>query len=238
MTNTLGRADLHMHTSASDGRYTVEQVLKHIATRQPHLDVIAITDHDTLDGSLRAYEQQHRYPFEIVPGVEVSSRGGHILALWVTNSIPANMSLEDTVQAIHEVGGIAILAHTFHIEFDIVRANALRYLRHPEMLVETGLDAIEVHNAGIVTPGCNLWARMMAHYVGLPVIGCSDAHTLKAIGTGSTRWQGTTAATLRTAIETNSTRAEGTAWNISDYIEYLQTELRSPAKVSLANTIS
>jgi hypothetical protein len=227
-----------MHTTASDGRYTVEQVLKHIATRQPHLNVIAITDHDTLDGSLYAYENQHRYPFEVVPGVEVSSRGGHVLALWVTTPIAANMSLEDTVQAIHEVGGIAILAHPFHIEFDIVRENVLRYLRRPQVLVQAGLDAIEVHNAGIVTPGCNLWARIMAHSIGLPVVGCSDAHTLRAIGTGNTRWQGKTAASLRTAIETGNTTAQGTAWNISDYIEYLQTELRSPAKVSLANTIS
>jgi predicted metal-dependent phosphoesterase TrpH len=238
MTKLQGRADLHIHTTASDGRYSVQSVLDFIAKQRPYLNVIAITDHDTLDASLWAYEHRHRYPFEIVTGVEVSSLAGHILALWVTTPIPANMNLNDTVQAIHEAGGVAVLAHPFHIEMDFVRKNARRYLNHPEVLLQAELDAIEVHNAGIVTPGSNLVARMLAGRVGLATIGNSDAHTLNAIGTGQTYFEGTSANDLRLAIASRKTFAEGTAWNLSDYIEYLQTELQYRVMPSLANTSS
>jgi predicted metal-dependent phosphoesterase TrpH len=234
----LGRADLHIHTTASDGRYTVQEILQHLQTRRPRLDVIAITDHDVLDASLWAYEHQTRYQIEVVPGVEVSSLGGHVLALWVTTPIPMNMPLAETVQAIHEAGGLAILAHPFHLEFDVVRANAFRYLTQPQVLLEAGLDGIEVHNAGIVTPACNWVARWVAHQLGITAVGCSDAHTLNAIGTGMTRWLGSSAESLRAAIISKTTNAEGTAWNISDYIEYLQTELFTREKPSLASMTS
>lgn len=234
----IGRADLHIHTTASDGRYTVQEILQHLHHRRPHLDVIAITDHDVLDASLWAYEHQSRYNVEVIPGVEVSSRGGHVLGLWVTTPIPMNMPLAETVQAIHEAGGLALLAHPFHLEFDVVRANAFRYLTQPHVLLEAGLDGIEVHNAGIVTPACNWVARAVAQRLGMAAVGCSDAHTLNAIGTGVTRWAGRSAASLRSAIMRKATCAEGTAWNISDYIEYLQTELFSREKPSLASMTS
>jgi len=235
--HSTGRADLHLHTTASDGRYTVQEIMQHLQ-QQPILDAIAITDHDTLDASLWAYDNQHRYSIEVIPGVEVSSSGGHVLALWVTTPIPMHMPLNETVQAIHEAGGIAILAHPFHMEFEVVRANAYRYLRQPQVLQQSGLDAIEVHNAGINTPGCNLIARALARHIGLPQVGGSDAHTMGAIATGITRWPGRSAASLREAITTGTTSAEGTAWNISDYIEYLQTELFSRERVSLASMTS
>jgi predicted metal-dependent phosphoesterase TrpH len=238
MTLFQGCADLHIHTSASDGRYQVTEVLKHIATQRPNLNVIAITDHDTLDASLWAYEQKHRFSFDIVPGVEVSSRGGHILGLWVTTPIARRMSLEDTVSAIHEAGGIAILAHPFDMMMDDVRLNARRYLRNPQVLLQAGLDGVEVHNAGIITPMSTVLARHLAQRAGLAMLGNSDAHTLGAIGTGRTRFTGVTASDLRRAILLGDTRAEGSAWNISDYIEYLQTERRSRQRLSLANITS
>jgi hypothetical protein len=227
-----------MHTSASDGRYQVTEVLRYIATYRPYLNVIAITDHDTLDASLWAYEQQHRFPFDIVPGVEVSSLGGHILGLWVTTPIAKRMSLEDTVAAIHEAGGIAILAHPFDMMMDDVRLNAKRYLSSPQVLLQAGLDGVEVHNAGIITPMSTVLARHLARRAGLAALGNSDAHTLGAIGTGRTRFTGKSAADLRQAILLRDTRAEGSAWNISDYIEYLQTERRSRQRPSLANITS
>jgi predicted metal-dependent phosphoesterase TrpH len=54
--------------------------LDYVAAQQ-RLDVIAITDHDTLEASLWAYERRQNYPFDIVPGVEISIRGGHVLGL-------------------------------------------------------------------------------------------------------------------------------------------------------------
>lgn len=147
----LGRADLHMHTCASDGIPTIREILNYVEARK-HLDVIAITDHDRIDAALWAYEHRDEYSYDIIPGVEVSSREGHILGLWVTMPIPKNLSLEDTVEAIHEQNGIAVLAHPYHVHLGFVAKNCLRYTRHPEVLLESKVDAVEVHNAGSLSP--------------------------------------------------------------------------------------
>jgi predicted metal-dependent phosphoesterase TrpH len=220
MNQTMGRADLHMHTRASDGQATVQQVLSYVAKHRPQLDVIAITDHDTLEASLWAYEHRADYPFEIIPGLEVSSRAGHVLALWVTTPIPKNLSLSETVQAIHEAGGLAILAHPFHVEMEIVRENALRFWHQPHLLHEAQVDAIETHNSGGILPFTRLAARLWAERVGLPQVGNSDAHTLGAIGSGQTRFPGRSADDLRQAIAQGLTQAEGSPWPLRDMIDY------------------
>ncbi|MCU0497564.1 MAG: PHP domain-containing protein [Anaerolineae bacterium] len=213
------RADLHMHTTVSDGLASVRQVLDQVA-QQRELAVIAITDHDRLDASLWAYERRHRYPFEIVPGVEVSSAEAHVLALWVTEPIPRALSLAETIAAIHEQDGIAILAHPFHFQMGFVARHAPKYFFRPQLLIDWGLDAIEVHNAGVLIPGTNLLARHLAHRIGLPQVGNSDAHTLGAIGTGQTVFPGQTADDLRQAILNGTTCGIGSAWGITDYLAF------------------
>ncbi|NDJ61688.1 MAG: PHP domain-containing protein [Chloroflexi bacterium] len=217
--NTLtGRADLHMHTSASDGITHVEAMLNRAAAHA-NLDVIAITDHDTLESSLWAYSQRHRYPFDVVPGVEVTSADGHVLGLWVTRPIPRLMPLIETVAAIHEQGGLAVLAHPF--EPTIMWHSMWRYLRQPEVLIYSGVDAVEIHNAGAITPGSNWLARRVFGDGMLPVLGNSDAHMPGSIGTGITRFNGRTAADLRASIERGQTAAEGRSWAVTAYLTLL-----------------
>jgi predicted metal-dependent phosphoesterase TrpH len=216
MPETSGKADLHIHTTASDGIMTVQEVLEEVE-RRANLDVIAITDHDRLTASLWAYEHQHLYPFEVVPGVEVTTLHGHVLALWVTSPITPRMSLAQTVAAIHQQGGIAVLAHPFHVQIRLIARAAAQYARKPEMLLDCGLDALEVHNAGYLLPGCNRVSRRFCKRIGLAALGNSDAHTLGAIGSGRTVFPGKTAADLRAAIETKQTTAEGSAWAFKDY---------------------
>lgn len=111
MSNRIGRADLHMHTCHSDGAPTVNALLEHVA-RNTRLDVIAITDHDTISGALEACEIHKRigYPFEIIVGEEVSTRQGHLVGLFLKECIPPGMSAADTVAAIHEgVGSLTRL---------------------------------------------------------------------------------------------------------------------------------
>ncbi len=216
MSHLMGRADLHMHTCASDGMANAQQLLDYVAARG-HLDVIAITDHDLLEASLWAYERRHLYPFDIIPGMEVTARGGHVLGLWIERPVAKGLSIPETVIAIHEQGGIAILAHPgeFLINGDMV----LRYLRCPQVLEEWGFDAVEVFNAGTMTPGNNVIAERIMRQVALPVVGNSDAHTLSAIGRGITRFAGRTADDLRRAILNKQTTAEGLRWSITDYLK-------------------
>ena len=233
-----GTADLHIHTTASDGTFEVEALLDYITVCRRHLDVIAITDHDTLEASLWALDNQHRYPFEIIPGVEVSSRDGHILALWVTTPIRRDMDLADTVAAIHEAGGVAVLAHPFHIEINISRRCAKRHWMNPHVLIECGLDAIEVYNAGVLTPGCNWIARQFTRRINLAVTGSSDAHTPGAVGSGVTRFAGHTGEDLRIALAAKQTVAEGNPWPIIEYVNYLRhaTQHKVPTSMAITNS--
>lgn len=218
----MGLADLHMHTTESDGTASAREVLDYVAELGT-LDVIAITDHDVLDASLWAYEQRSKYPFDIVPGMEVTSKGGHVLALWVTKPIQKGMSLAETTAAIHEQGGMAILAHPF--ELLVAPQACLRYARHPEVLIQDGIDALEIHNAGTPTPGNNWLAGRVAAKLGVTVTGNSDAHTLTSIGCGVTHFRGRSAADLRHALVTGETTVEGRSWPITAYMRLLPASM-------------
>ncbi|MEM9951486.1 MAG: PHP-associated domain-containing protein [Chloroflexota bacterium] len=233
MTNPpMGCADLHIHTTASDGKPTVRELLNFVAKHRPHLTTIAITDHDTLDASLWAYEQRHFYSFDVVPGVEVSSRDGHVLALWVNDPIKRNMSLADTVSAIHEQDGIAVVAHPLHPLLTCHFKQAYRTFVHPSVLLEMGVDALEIHNAGIAGLGFNWLAGQIARTIGVAVTGGSDAHTLGAIGTGKTWFPGYNATDLRRALLDKTTVARGTPWSITDYVGYFKHARKRKAMIS------
>jgi predicted metal-dependent phosphoesterase TrpH len=231
----LGYADLHMHTRASDGLSPVHKVLDYIARGHEargkkrcalKLDVIAITDHDVLDASLWAYEHRQRYPFEIIPGVEVTTREGHVLGLWVTQPIPKRLSIAETAAAIHEQGGVAILAHPGEVL--IAGATPYRHLKNPHLIVESGVDAVEVFNAGSLTPGSNVLAARICRPIAdlVALTGSSDAHTLNAIGRGITRFPGRSAADVRRAILARQTIAEGDSWALIDYLKLSPTSIR------------
>lgn len=232
----MGQADLHMHTNASDGKPTVIELLNFVALHRPYLNAIAITDHDTMDASLWAYERREQYTFDIIPGVEVSSRDGHVIALWVTSPIMQDMNLADTVAAIHEADGIAVLAHPIHPFLAEHREQALRIIRQPQVLVESGVDAVETHNAGICGTGCNWLTALFTQSMGLAVTSGSDAHTLGAIGTGRTCFPGSKAEDLRAALQSRQTIARGSAWSMTDYIAYFKHERQRTAMTSLDNT--
>jgi predicted metal-dependent phosphoesterase TrpH len=218
-----GRADVHMHTRYSDGLPTPRQLLDFVE-RKGHLDVIAITDHDVLEGSLWAYAQREQYSFDIIPGMEVTAREGHVLALWIERPVPAGMSVKETAAAIHEQGGMAILAHPG--EPFIATRHMLRYLRNPQVLLTWDLDAVEVFNAGTITPGNNLLARRIVRDLPLPQVANSDAHTLTAIGCGQTRFPGRTAAAFRQAVLAAHTQVEGVRWSAIDYMKLSPSTIR------------
>src|SRR5690348_11086510 len=111
----LGKADLHMHSTYSDGIGTIEQILNYVQ-RKTDLDVIAITDHDVIEGSLRARDlwSKGAYRFEFVVGEEVSTQDGHLLGLFIEKRIQPGLGLERSIDLIHEQGGLAVIAHPLH----------------------------------------------------------------------------------------------------------------------------
>ena len=107
-----GRADLHIHTTASDGTATAIAILDHVQ-RHTDLDVIAITDHERIDAALaaRAMAADRGLRAEVVIGEEVTSLGGHLLGLFIDRPIRPYRSLRSTIAAVHDAGGLAIPAH-------------------------------------------------------------------------------------------------------------------------------
>jgi predicted metal-dependent phosphoesterase TrpH len=168
-------ADLHIHTSCSkDGESSVAQVLATAAA--VGIDVIAITDHDTMNG----YQIAREITSEVlvIPGVEVSTKDGHLIALGVTTAPEPGMPVLDTITKVHQAGGVTILPHPFH-----------RY-RHGAALkcfeAFGAADAIEVYNSRYVIPHANQRAMRLARKMGKPAVAGSDAHNARFIGYGRT----------------------------------------------------
>jgi predicted metal-dependent phosphoesterase TrpH len=152
----LSLADLHMHTTASDGTLSPQALVNAVLTHQlrtrkgPLLRVIAVTDHDTLAGAWTALEYQKSMhseaDLEIIPGAEISSADGHILALNIKTVVRKGMSAAVTVEAIHEQGGIAIAAHPYAYFPFIKELKGMKGLIK-DPAVGAAVDAIEVRNA-------------------------------------------------------------------------------------------
>ena len=213
-----GRADLHMHTTASDGWPTPYELVDH-AARRARLDVIAVTDHDTIEGALRAREYAaRRARFHVIVGEEVSSRDGHIVALFLERRVRPGMSAAATVHAIHDQGGLAIAAHPFWRTQKRTRTGQVHGVGW--LAAELDFDAIEVENA---TPGFYLF-NQLAHRLNLGLgaaeLGCSDAHILDAVGRAFTEFRGKTPEALREAIESRATSARRRRYRAVGLVRY------------------
>jgi predicted metal-dependent phosphoesterase TrpH len=202
----MGLADLHMHTIYSyDGTATVPAVLRR--AHEIGLDVIAITDHDEIAGSLKALELAPHYGVEVIPGLEVTTAEGDLLALFVTEKIPAGLSLVDTVLRVRELGGICIAPHPMAggMGMKSLKARTILKALRNRKVAET-LIGIETHNGTSLDRISNHYARIFANGLDIAQTGSSDAHVLATIGFGSTEFEGSGAQDLLTALRNRTTK--------------------------------
>jgi hypothetical protein len=205
----LGRADLHIHSLASDGTAGVEEILDYVE-RSTDLDVIAITDHERIDAALaaRAMARARGLRVEVLIGEEVSTRGGHLLALFIERPIPPLLPLRETIMRVHEQGGLAIPAHPLVPYPLCASARSLRRLMaDPDPSVRP--DALEVFNPTTLGRPWHPRVVAFAREVGLAEVGNSDAHLPTAVGQSVTTFPGRTAEELRDAILARRTGWEG-----------------------------
>ena len=224
----MGLADLHLHTTASDGMMSPAMLLNYAAVNT-QLDVVAITDHNTMDGLHRALEFQqrpendHLRHLEIIPGIEISSHDGHIIGLFVREVIPPWQSAEDTVAAIHAQGGLALAPHPFAWIPGFKDFGGVGY-----ELQEVPFDAVEVRNS-TPTEFVNNWRTQLVNRCGKrrrAEYGGSDAHFLWAVGRTYTTYPGRGVADLRRAIAGHATRARGLTWGPFSLAEYYRDRVR------------
>jgi predicted metal-dependent phosphoesterase TrpH len=210
----LGKADMHLHTLYSDGTASVTDLLDHVE-RHTDLDLVAITDHERIDGALRAREihAAREYSFELVVGEEITTRRGHVLALFLEERVPALRPLIETIERIHAQGGVAIAAHPLAPLTPSLGRRSLLKL-HAQREARHRLDAIELMNpsaAGRARRTARI--RLNASVLHLPAVGNSDAHVLDGVGSAWTWFPGVGAADYRAALLAGTTRADGAYWN-------------------------
>jgi predicted metal-dependent phosphoesterase TrpH len=233
-----GRADLHIHTTYSDGCGSIEEVLAHVQ-KHTQLDVIAITDHDQIEGALRARDlwTKGKYHFDFIVGEEITTTEGHLLGLFIEKRIRPGLNMEHSIDLIHKQGGLAIVAHPLH-----------RFFRHScqkdvmdriHTSKDVWFDGIETWNASF----CGIYANYTAMGANrslyrLAEVGNSDAHTLSAIGSGITWFEGKSAWDVRQSIEKSLTAPGGKLWDLQAYyhwVRYLinkeQREARRPMAI-------
>jgi predicted metal-dependent phosphoesterase TrpH len=207
-----------MHTTVSDGWPTPQELVDH-AARRAKLDVIAVTDHDTIEGALRARDHAaRRARVHVIVGEEVSSRDGHIVALFLERRVRPGMSAAATVDAIHDQGGLAVAVHPFWRTQRRTPSGPVHGVGW--LAAELDFDAIEVENA---TPGFYL-VNQLAHRLNLGLgaaeLGSSDAHILDAVGRAFTEFPGKTPEALRAAIEAGKTGARRRRYRAVGLVRY------------------
>jgi predicted metal-dependent phosphoesterase TrpH len=176
-------ADLHCHTSASfDSLADPLKVVR--AARARGITHLAITDHERIDGALRARDGAPP-GITVVIGEEVKTAGGDLICLFVEEAIPPGLSPAETIARIRAQGGLVGIPHPF----DRYRGSVGK--AEDEIRALTGLvDWIETFNARVVRRDGNERAAEFARTAGIPGVAVSDAHSTLEVGVAATRLEG------------------------------------------------
>lgn len=159
------KLDLHLHSCSSyDAVGTPVDLMKSL--QKQGLQGMALTDHNTVHGASKIQKVSSK-DFVVIPGTEISTADGHLLALNVTEPIQRNLSIEETVERVLDAGGEPIVPHLFRL-LSGIKVDKLKSIQHK-------IAAIEVFN-GCSTPNTNLKTAKIARKLHLGGTGGSDSH--------------------------------------------------------------
>ena len=163
------RLDLHNHTRYSPDSRVAPADLVRVALKEG-LDGVAITDHNAI-GGIREAEEAAGTEFIVIPGLEISTKSGHVLAYGIREVVPRDLSVAETVRRIEAIGGVAVAAHPYRFWSGLGEA----------ALSETSFVAYETCNARTLRGG-NERARALAIARKVGQTGGSDSHFLDEVG--------------------------------------------------------
>ncbi len=170
------KLDLHIHSRHSGEAFgSLEEIV--LRTKSVGLDGFALTDHNTISGNAEAARVAKKHCLIFIPGCEIKTTAGDIIALGIKKEIPKGLSAEETISRIHEQGALAVAAHPFAV------------FLHPKcgvgkQVFNLALDGIEVFNARTYIG--NAEALKAAETLKLAKTAGSDAHTPEEIGNAYT----------------------------------------------------
>lgn len=196
--------DLHIHTYLSRDCKMKPSIILKIAKKRG-LRGIAITDHIEIKNSLKIKKLNKDKNFMVIAGEEVHSIDGHILALGTDELIPYGLTTEEAIDRIHDLNGLAIVAHPFssYKAFSIKNENIIK---------NNNFDGIEVLNAG-ATRKDNLKAEKLANELKISKTGGSDAHIPEAIGYAGIEVEGYTQEEILDNIKRGKVKVVGENYN-------------------------
>ena len=162
------KIDMHVHSFYSvDSLITPEELVFY--AKKSGLDGVAVTDHDRLDGALKIAAETD---FLIIPGIEVRSAEGHVVGLNVKEPVSARLSATETVNRIHDAGGIAVACHPIGL-----------FKGGLGKRTNSSFDAVEVINSSAIPFNYAVNQSMkIASRLGKPRLAGSDAHYGPEIG--------------------------------------------------------
>jgi hypothetical protein len=168
------RGDLHVHTVHSDGSQTQREVLEYAAAAG--LDFIGTSEHNT-SSATQTWGRHVPDDFLVISGEEVTTRAGH----WLATGLPAGSwidwryrpeddKLARFVDQVHDLGGLAIVAHPY------ISVPSIRWDFGDDW---AGMDAVEVWNGpwdGFDEQALKRWHTLLSAGTYVPAVGNSDTH--------------------------------------------------------------
>ncbi len=167
------KMDTHIHSEYSpDSKSKLKDIFT--VAKNRGLDIIAISDHNTVEGSKEAIRLTKNDDLFVVPSIEISSLEGHILGFGCEENIKRDLPAGETIDLIHDQGGLAIIPHPYCF----YRHGLLCKADYKDLKI----DAIETKNARFIVGYCNNKAKKLSKKENLPGLGASDAHYYKFVG--------------------------------------------------------
>ena len=200
------KADLHCHTTFSDGWGTPEECIEQ--AKGKGLDILAITDHRTAAGGLKYWKKQPSNGLTVIPGEEIRTEEGHILAFFVKSTIE-DCSLEEAVAKAREQDALLYATHLYHLSFQrFPWGESRKTFFDREILLLNGIESRNSHAAW----RCNRdTVRYAAAHSEIGALGGSDAHFTSEIGNAWTVIQSDTRSLdgIKKAMACHKTEAAG-----------------------------
>ena len=173
------KAELHSHSHYSKGKKVIvegfhspEEMLRH--AQKTGLDILSVTDHETFKGSEQALRLEKKFDVLVLPGQELKCEKGHLLAYGLQEEIQSNLSLEESIDLIHQQGGIAVAPHPFDLAKEGIGKDCLK------------CDAMESFNSLNRDFFSNRKAAKFAVKHSMPETHGSDSHANQMMGAAPT----------------------------------------------------